>query len=383
MYLSKKLKEHGFVWFLRRIMREFVRPTTTMGKYLKPLSALMLYAINKPIHFWCTAINSESTPTNDCLYFFYDFDVEPVTYDFALALCIANAKRITLGLSHLKVVFVPGRIQGLRKEELEYEAIVNQEARSWRIYSILLPMVRLLPCSYGFTICMSREEAQLIGKVQARFVYPDHYNVTFPIPYSPKHSMKYPKELMAFKADEQALTYVSHWLNQRGHGRKLIVITLRQYNYTPARNSNMAAWAQFSVALDQAEYFVVFIPDTEQALLEIPNALKAFTFFKPACWNLLLRSALYELAYLNLGVNTGPMSLCWFNPLCRYITFKTITENGVQASRSVMTDRGFVFGKSPIFAGPLQKWVWDEDSFDIVMKEFMLMCAAIETSKEC
>jgi hypothetical protein len=244
-------------------------------------------------------------------------------------------------------------------------------------------MVRLLPCSYGFTICMSREEAQLIGKVQARFVYPDHYNVTFPIPYSPKHSMKYPKELMAFKADEQALTYVSHWLNQRGHGRKLIVITLRQYNYTPARNSNMAAWAQFSVALDQAEYFVVFIPDTEQALLEIPNALKAFTFFKPACWNLLLRSALYELAYLNLGVNTGPMSLCWFNPLCRYITFKTITENGVQASRSVMTDRGFVFGKSPIFAGPLQKWVWDEDSFDIVMKEFMLMCAAIETSKEC
>ncbi len=366
---------------MRRIVREFINPTTTTGKYLKPASLLVYYLISKPIDFFYSLSKTEKNFSKNCFYFFYDFEVEPVTYDFAWAVCIANAKREELGLTYLKIIFVPGRVQGLRKEAADYEAIVSSDTRRWRIYAIVLPIIKLLPCPCGITFCMTRDEANLIRKKQARFIYPEKYNATFPVPYSPKQAMQYPSTFSSLKADAKALEYVSEWLKEQAQGKKAIVITLRQYAYTQDRNSNVNAWAQFASALNQEEYFVIFVPDTEQSLLELSETLKDFNFFQPACWNLLLRSALYELAYLNLGVNTGPMSLCWLNSLCRYITFKTITENVPQASLKAMIDKGYIPGKNPSFVGSFQKWVWDEDHFNTIMKEFKLMCTLIEANK--
>lgn len=381
MYLRGKLKREGYGWFIRRVMREWVNPTTRTGLFLQPITRLAHYLVSKPLDFFLSGVRSEKQTAKQSLYFFYDFEVEPVTYDFAWALCIANAKRDALNLIGLKVIFVPGRIKGLRNEALDYEAIVNPPARSWRIHSILLPLVKLVASPCSVVVCATRAEACVIRK-QARFIYPDNYTVTFPVPYLPKQAMHYPEKLLALKADPQALLYVSDWLKGLAPGKKVIVITLRQYAYTPSRNSDIGAWALFASSLDHADYFVVFVADTEQSLAPLPRALMPFTFFQPACWNVLLRSAIYELAYLNLGVNTGPMALCWFNPLCRYITFKAITPNGVQASLPVMIDKGFVPGESPCFANDFQKWVWDEDEFECISDEFRRMCLKIESSHD-
>lgn len=382
MQILQKVRAQGWHWFFRRVFREFINPSTSVGQFLKPAASVIYYLINKPIDSLYSLIKVDEKRSNRCLYFFYDFEVEPITYDFAWALCIANAKREALALPCLKIIFVPGMTQGLRKEANDYDSIVNFEARRWRIYSILLPIVKMLPCPYGVTFCVDREEAFLLRRQTVEHVYPDKYNVTVPIPYTPKHWMAYPKTFASLQADEQSLRYVGQWLKQQAKNKKVIVITLRQYAYVPARNSDINAWAQFALVLESKGYFVVFVPDTEQALDDLPLPLRAFNFFQPACWNLLLRGALYQLAYLNLGVNTGPMSLCWFNPRCRYITFKAITENGVQASLQVMKDKGFIRDQNPLFVHPFQKWVWDEDSFDLLMKEFNLMCRAIEEKQD-
>ena len=97
-----------------------------------------------------------------------------------------------------------------------------------------------------------------------------------------------------------------------------------------------------------------------------------------ACWNIGIRAALYELAYLNLGVNTGPMSLCWLNARCRYITFKMITKNPSPASLENMSKNGFQFNEAPIFANAFQRWVWEDDEEKIISKEFNLMCQRLE-----
>lgn len=378
MYLLDKLKSHGFLWFARRVIRELISPTTQLGKNINFMSFPIYYVINKPINFLCGLFKSNQEASRNGLYFFYDLDIEPVTYDFSWALCIANAYRLELGLSFLKIIFVPGTVNGLRKEPLEYEQVVNKNARSWRIYSILLPITKLLTCSYGVTLCLSRDEAAMIRK-QAQFVYPHKYNVVFPIPYLPIDAMQYSRNFLSLRAEEQALEYVSTWLNAHVKNKKIVVITLRQYSFIPARNSNLVAWAEFARAIDPKEYGIVFVPDTEQSLDKAPDIMKNFNFFHPACWNLSLRSALYELAYLNLGVNTGPMALCWLNPKCRYITFKTITDNAPQASLKVLMDKGFVPNKNPKFATQFQKWVWKEDQTEILLEEFRGMCDLIES----
>lgn len=376
MDLIRKFKEQGFGWFLRRMVRELINPTLIASRYIKPFSFLAHFLVTK-INF-LYSFRKNDISSMESLYFFYDFEVEPITYDFAWALCIANAKREELGLNYLRIIFVPGMTAGLRRESEAYEQVVNQDARNWRIYSILLPITRQLTCHYGVTFCATRHEAMLIRENEAQFFYPEKYSVMFPIPYSPKQAMQYYKNMLSLKADNKSLEYIFEWKQKNAGDKKLIVITLRQYAYLPERNSNISAWAQFANKVNKKDFFIVFVPDTEQALQNVPEELKDFNFFQPACWNLTIRSALYELAYLNLGVNTGPMSLCWFNQRCAYITFKTIVENVPSASLEVMVDRGFIQGQSPKFTTSFQRWVWEEDNFDIIFDEFRLMCEVLE-----
>ncbi|MDP3706001.1 MAG: hypothetical protein Q8R24_08850 [Legionellaceae bacterium] len=362
---------------MRRIVREFITPTIIPRNVIKPFALVIHHLFIRPVNFF-SSLKKSTINSKESLYFFYDFEVEPITYDFAWALCIANAKREELGLKYLRVILVPGMTGGLRKEAVDYEQAVGQDARNLRIYSILIPITRQLICDYGVVFCATRYEALLIREKEARFVYPDKYSVLFPIPYSPGQAMWYQKSMLSLKADIQSLQYISEWKQRYAGNKKLVVITLRQYAYLPERNSNIASWSKFAQKIKDEDFSVIFVPDTEQALQDVPEQLKNFHFFQPACWNLSLRSALYELAYLNLGVNTGPMSLCWFNSRCAYITFKTTVENVPSASLEVMVDRGFVRGENPKFANAFQKWVWDDDDFDVIFGEFRLMCDVLD-----
>lgn len=376
--ITSKLQEQGAPWVLRRIVREFINPTTHYGKFLKILASPVYYLISKPLNRIVSP--TEISNTTDTLYYFYDLDVEPITFDFAWALCIANAKRIELGLKKIHIVIVPGRVNGLRKETPEYEKVLNQEARRWRIFSIIIPIIHALDAPHGFTYCGSRYEAQTTFLNKAKHVFPLKYNLTFPIPYDPNMAQNLPAHLKALRADPQAIQYITDYFSPLARGKKIIAITLRNYDYHPSRNNNIIEWLKFAGALDKHEYFVTFIPDTEDALSQETLDLDGWHTFNLAASNALLRHALYEIAYLNLSVNTGPFSLCWLNPNCHYITFKIIPESlhFKEQLGKIMQARGFVNNENAFFANKLQKWVWKEDTFDVILSEFELMCHLIE-----
>lgn len=376
MNIITTVRYYGVKCVIRRIVREFISPTTSFRRYYKFLSPFFYHLISKPSNFIASWKSQKFS--DDTLYFFYDFDVEPITYDFAWALSVANAYRQEQELRALQIILVPGTVHGLKKERPKYEKVLDHNSRIWRIHSIIIPCIHLLACPYSFTLCATREEAMIIRQKQAKNVYPQRYNLTIPVSYEPGLAVLYPDKIMGLCANNQAKTYVSQWLQGRTNSRKVIVVTLRQYAYTLERNSNIAAWSQFASTINEKNYFIVFISDTEQALQPIPNELQKYAFFNEACWNLHLRAAIYELAYLNLGVNTGPMALCWFNAACRYITFKTAVKNVPEAPLEMLTKRGFIPGLNPNFANSFQKWVWEDDNFDIIAGEFKMMCDVID-----
>lgn len=377
--IRSKIKIQGWGWFVRRILREILQPVTKAGQWLK-LFRLPVYALLcKPIDKLNYLRAKSKKKLLDTLYFFYDLEVEPITYNFCWALAIAEARRKKQQLSQLKVIIVPGLSQGLRKEAAEYQTIIDDEARWWRIYSILLPMVMLLPNRPSLHFYASREEALLMMKENAHYIYPDKYNVTFPTTYQIRDAMHYKTDFMVFQATAKARAYVSEWLAQHTDNRKVIVITLRQYDYAPARNSNIAAWAAFAEKLDKKEFFVVIVPDTEKAFYGLPEPLHNFMHLEAACWNIGIRAALYELAYLNLGVNTGPMLLCWLNANCRYVTFKMVTKNPSPASVEYMLEQGFQPNETPSFANPFQRWIWEEDEEKVISREFYSMYKLLES----
>ena len=239
-----------------------------------------------------------------------------------------------------------------------------------------------MPSCVGFTDCATRKEAeQIITQISCHNVYPPSYSLMFPKCISfyegaQNHSL----DAMALKATMRAMQYIAEWLESRLRGRKLIVITLRQYSYMAARNSNIEAWANFSKSLDPQRYFVVIVPDTETAMQKPEPTLSEFEHFNEACWNIDLRAALYESAYLNLSVNTGPFILCVLNQQCRYILFKIITESVPQTTKAAQIAHGFTPGHTPAFAHPYQAWVWEDDTEETIQREFLHMCKILEKS---
>jgi hypothetical protein len=106
--------------------------------------------------------------------------------------------------------------------------------------------------------------------------------------------------------------------------------------------------------------------------------MRGFAALPEAAWNVPLRMALYERAYLNLGVNNGPMGLCWLNETTRYATLRMETPDVPQTTRQYFRTLGFEPGESLPFATPLQEWVWEDDTEDAIQRAFARLTQKID-----
>ena len=377
-----KLRQEGPAWILRRLQSEFTLPTTKPGKIMHAALRRTIAAGSAPVRSVRRLIGTAAPVAKDTLYAFYDLKVEPITFDVGWFLTGAELERRRLGLERVHVVIVPGSDDGLRKENPSYEAVVDREARCWRIHNILIETVGLLPSCAGLTLAGTRHEAATIRAAAGERIYPRTYEPALPVAHHPNDSL-FParvgtRPIGVLRAGPQGLRYINQWLATYAGDRRVVTITLRDYEYNPARNSNVAAWAKFARGLDLRVWFPVFVLDTERTLEGVPKALQDCVVFREVSWNVGLRMAMYERAWLNLGVNNGPMALCWLNERTRYITFKMVTPSVSQTTVAFNRSRGFEPNQSLPFATSFQRWVWEDDSLDVIEREFQQMVARIE-----
>ncbi len=373
------MRERGLGWLLAKATVEVKAPGRLAAKILR-VAVVCAYLIA----MWLGSLLLWPFQRRGSLYLFYDLDVSPITFDFCWALAAAERLRKLRRLGSVRVVFVPGRTDGLRLERPDYEAVINKTARRLRLQNILLPAVSLLPSADDATVCTSRREATLLRLLAGRNVYPAPSGPFLPV-------RPYPLDLLLLarsgeaislplRSSAQAFSQIAGSLSGGLGERRLVTITLRDYQYMPARNSNHAAWAAFARGLDGDRYFPVVIPDTANADGPIPEVFEGMLFYADAARDLGIRMAVYESAYLNLMVNTGPHLLCMFNDRCRYLMFKILTESVPQTTEQYMRELGFEIGETPPFSTPYQKWVWEDDDLDVIVREFADMSRLIDAS---
>ena len=311
---------------------------------------------------------------NNSLYAFYDLDLHPISFDVSYFIVACEIERKKKGLESIHVVFVPMADMLAREVPENYNKIVDIHSRMWRFDNICTQIPRLMPSVIGITACSTRHEADLYRKLAPNQfpslgARPAHHADYFQLVLSELHLIG--RGSWGLTATIQSKRYVKSWLDLNAKGKKPIVITLRQYQVDPERNSDPAAWTAFAAWLDKSKYFPVFVPDTDHAHEYPTSEFKDYAFFEPAAWSIGLRMALYELAFLNMFVNTGPNSLAVLSSHCRYIFFKVLIPDIALTSVDFLRWLGFTPGETPNFATPYQKWLWNgADDFDTLQREF-------------
>jgi hypothetical protein len=378
--LRHKLREGGLAWLGERLAEEWRLPRTRPGQAAHRAVRAIARAAFGPVS------QRRPVPQSNILFAFYDLGVAPITFDFLWFLVGAELERRQRGFASVHVVIVPGPREGLRKENPALERALDPTARRARVTTMLVPACMLLPSLSGVTVASSRAQAQELVAVAGDAVFPARYEPALPVYPGPREPLRAAREdgaaVAVLRAAAADLRAVETWLGSHGCQRRVVTITLRGYGYLRGRNSNLSAWAAFARGLDSTRYAVVVVPDTEQCFAGIPAELREFPVFSEAAVALGLRMALYQRAYLNLGVNNGPMGLCWLNRETRYITFKILNDAAQQTSREYMKFLGFEPGRSLPFATEWQRWVWAEDDLPVIRAAFEDMVARLERAQQ-
>src|SRR5262245_51040099 len=378
-----KIRSKGAGWIARRLAAEASQPTTAPGRLAHRLArsaTTLAAALPRRLRSLAAPKPEDAART---LFAFYDLQVSPITFDFLWFLVGADLERRRRALDAVHVVIVPGRAGGLRREREDYEDVVDAEARAQRISNILLPACALLPTRAGVTHAASRTHAGFIRAALASHLYPANYEPALPVFAGSRECLANAGPEMprvpSLRATSENLRNVDRWAASTCGGRRIVAITLRDYAYMPARNSNMPAWITFARSLDPAHFCPVFVPDLEQTLNGQLQDLQGHAVLGEAAWNLGLRMALYERAYVSMGVNTGPMGLCWLNARTHYATLKMAPAHVPQTTPAFYRELGFEPGRSLPFATATQELVWEDDTMEAIQRAFTRIAARIDS----
>jgi len=380
-----KLRTQGARWIARRLSAEAVHPTTRPGQAVHALTRRVITAAAALPRTMARRRMRGFPGAEQTLFAFYDLKVGPITFDCLWFLAGADLERRRRGLERIHVVIVPGPHGGVRRERDDYETVIDPAKRQERIHNILIPACALLPSCSGLTFAGSRREGEFVRSVLARHVFPADYEPALPVYPSSRMCLEAARRgegpIAVLRASAERLRNVERWLAAHDmSGRRVITVTLRRYNYMPARNSDIDAWTAFARGLDRARYRVVFVPDTDEPADGIAPAMHEFPLLPEAAWNVGLRMALYQRAFLNMGVSSGPMGLCWLNETTRYATFNMAPAGVPQTTSDYLRELGFEPGRSLPFATPLQQLVWEDDSRVVIERVFGDLVTRIEAA---
>src|SRR5262249_10825738 len=380
--LAFRLRTEGFAWLKGRLASEVAFPSTRTGQSIHLFARRVLGAPAAIPRALRRSVAPAYPQAHEVLFAFYDLQVAPVTFDFLWFLAAADLERRRLGLKSVHVVIVPGDHDGVRRERDDYELVIDATARQARIQNILIQACRVLPSCDGLTLATSRAEAAFLRSVVARHILPVDYELALPVFPGPRSCLQAAHRgqsgIACLRAPAEELRGVDAWAKTHVGSRRLVAITPRRSSYMPARNSNLPAWVGFARSLDASRYCPVFVPDTNDTIEGLPKELRDFLVFPEAAWNVPLRMALYERAFINLGVNNGPMGLAWLNARVCYATLKIETVDVPQSSLSFIRSFGFEPRKSLPFATPVQEWVWEDDTQEAITKAFERLSQRIE-----
>jgi hypothetical protein len=280
---------------------------------------------------------------------FCDMQFCPVSYDFATWLVRAMKARDDGGYEGLHVVLVP--VENGLGHIARHWGKHDEAATMWRLWHIVIPICQFARATVA--LAASRWQASVLKDAANGMVWWPEGKAHFmgPLVEASRRGEAIPR----LRATAAARRYVAQWFKPDA---SIITITMRRQDTDPDRNSNLAAWKQFTESLPE-KYTSICIGDSNMALGGID-------IFSPEL-DVDMRLALYERAAMNLIGNNGPSELLKFSD-CPYLSFgQALTPGWQDHWRKYF---GMQPGEQLPWARPDQRLICRPDSFEVLQEEF-------------
>lgn len=273
---------------------------------------------------------------------FYDFRVSPYSFDFAIFLMAARSQECD------EIVIVPGArmVMGHDGQPVEFQKCTPGE-QEYRLNAIIKGL------------CPKAIVCQTIGEARSLWhedCFPPGYTIDKPVAAHTMGTILKQLRILPFMPSKEA---TEECTADGWNDPKMVVITIRYSKIKSGRNSIVPEWVKAADWMRSAGLVPVFVPDTDVPDMEFVGAdgYKHLSC-KKACLDVQYRLALYEKAYLNVGVNNGPMALNMFSrrPM---LYFRPITHGYYESTEPFWRANGVPVRSQLPWFPPLQRIIWE------------------------
>ncbi len=239
----------------------------------------------------------------------YDLSSRDVGSGFLDFILAAEANRTNTGCSSIHFIVGPT------------DVFDDGGVDNWRLNSVLLPSLALLPSVASFSVSDSRTEIQaLIDGWRERGAA--HFYTGWEGAVDADRTANLSVDAIRLEAPDHAKKFVQEWQKEIVGTRRLFTVTIPTHIRGSERQYE--AVAELVSMLDSDQWYVVRIGMDGIHDLPSSHPLCSIPIFEAANHNYEIRFALYEAAFLNLVGDNDSATMCNANPDIRFMALNPV-----------------------------------------------------------
>ena len=315
-------------------------------------------------------ISLKSKVNDSNLLFIYDLELNPLTFNFGQYLANAIIYSRKKSLKNIDLLIIKSSSSNpIKTKKLKLFMSENEAAN--RIYEVVISTFRLTQKSNN--LYLSSNNDHNIKKIidNYKHIYPDGYSTLKPIP-CPTGLPNVDKEIFfpMYGANLRAKEIINKYLEGIDK-KKIITFTFRDLKHMEGRNSQYNEWIKFSQYLIKKDYQIFLIPEPLNYNRKFYEKFSNCSIAEIVLWNLNLRTALYEEAFLNCCVDSGifDMTACYnqnVNSLI-FVDFDSFDKNYLELGKKKW---GWTTTINQKWMSNNQNLIYKKDNFENMVEAF-------------
>ena len=307
---------------------------------------------------------------NSNLLFVYDLELNPLTYNFGQYLANATIYSRNKSLKKIDLLIIKSRDRNPIKTKKLKQFFSEHEAEN-RIYEILISTFRLNQKSNN--LYLSNFNDKNIHNILKSYnhIYPVDYSLFKPIPCQNKlpnvnASIFFPMIRPNLRGKEIIKKYLENFGN-----KKIITFTFRDLKHETNRNSQYSEWLKFSQYLIKKNFEVFLVPDPINYNPKFFDQFSGCHVAEIVLWNMNLRAALYEAAFLNCSVSSGVYEVSsFYNESSKNMMFLDFDSYGKEYLKSAEKKWGYTDSIYQKWMSTNQTIIYKKDNFENLISAF-------------